>query len=92
MSLICFDTDTQYILFNNWISEVHEKAKIISGQQDPLYLVYVDEDEDYKTYVYFVNGGVNVREIDFKAEVIKDMLTIVVYNYHNRHQYIVIQQ
>ena len=73
MSLICFDTDTQYILFNNWISEVHEKAKIISGKRDPIYLVYVDEDEDYRTYVYFVNEEVNIREVDFKAEVIKDI-------------------
>ena len=73
MSLICFDTDTQYILFNNWISEVHEKAKTISGEQDPIYLVYVDEDEDYKTYVYFINEDVDIPEIDFKADVIKDI-------------------
>ena len=54
MSLICFETNTQHILFNKWISEVHEKAKIISGQQNPAYLVYVDEDEYYDTYVYFL--------------------------------------
>ena len=79
MSLICFDTDTQHILFNNWISEVHEKAKKISRQQDPAYLVYADENEDYETYVYFVNKEVSTQEVhaeipyEWAAKVIIDV-------------------
>ena len=78
MSLICFDTDTQHILFNSWIREVHEKAKIISGQQDPVYLVYVDEDEDYGTYVYLVNEDITDSDtsrlnVDKSAKVIKNI-------------------
>ena len=82
MSLICFETDTQHILFNNWISEVHEKAKTISGQNDPAYLVYVDEDEDHDTYVYFLNELISHKvsecvrlnvNMDVQAKVIYDV-------------------
>ena len=73
MSLVSFDTDTQHILFNNWISEVHEKAKTISGQQDPAYLVYVvddDDDEDQKTCVYFLHDLDSESVSEFQAKVI----------------------
>jgi len=73
MSLVCFDTYTQHVLFDNWITEVHEKAIIISKQQDPVYLVYVDEDEDSETYVYFVQKEVDVHDMDFQVEVIKNV-------------------
>ena len=73
MSLVSFDTDTQHILFNNWINEVHEKAKTISGQQDPAYLVYVDEDdddEDQKTCVYFLHDLDSKSVSEFHVKVI----------------------
>ena len=73
MSLVSFDTDTQHILFNNWINEVHEKAQTISGQQDPAYLVYVDEDdddEDQKTCVYFLHDLDSKSVSEFQVKVI----------------------
>lgn len=73
MSLVCFETDTQYILFNNWISEVHEKAKAISGQQDPAYLVFVDEDEDHDTYVYFLNELIHDVNMVVQTKVINSL-------------------
>lgn len=75
MSLIAFDTDSHHVFFERWITEVHDKAKFISGEDDPVYLLYVDEscDDDensninrnrnssFMTYVYFPHNEININ-------------------------------
>jgi P4 family phage/plasmid primase-like protien len=52
MSIIAFDTDSHYVFFKRWATEVHDKARLISGENDPVYLLYVDDYNDNDIYEY----------------------------------------